>query len=62
MTKEQYQNKRKQLLNEAKGFLDAGDLENFNAKKAEVEALDSKYEAEATAQAASSPSQSGYSP
>lgn len=51
MTKEQYQNKRKQLLNEAKGFLDAGDLEKFNAKKAEVEALDTTYDAQATAQA-----------
>lgn len=51
MTKEQYQNKRRQLLNEAKGFLDAGDLEKFNAKRAEVEALDSQYEATATAQA-----------
>jgi HK97 family phage major capsid protein len=51
MTKEQYLNQRKQLLNEAKGFLDAGDIEKFNAKKKEVEDLDAKYEAAATAQA-----------
>lgn len=51
MTKEQYLNQRKQLLAEAKGFLDAGDIEKFNAKKKEVEDLDAKYEAAATAQA-----------
>lgn len=51
MTREQYINKRNQLMMEAKGFLDAGDMEQFNAKKKEVEDLDAKYEAEATAQA-----------
>lgn len=51
MTKEQYLNQRKQLMNEAKGFIDAGDIEKFNAKKKEVEELDARYEAEATAQA-----------
>ena len=51
MTKEQYLNQRKQLMNEAKSFLDAGDIEKFNAKKKEVEELDAKYEAVATAQA-----------
>lgn len=51
MTKEQYLNQRKQLLNEAKSFLDTGDIEKFNAKKQEVEALDTKYEAAAVAQA-----------
>lgn len=51
MTKEQYLNQRKQLMNEAKSFLDAGDIEKFNAKKKEVEELDAKYEAAATAQA-----------
>ena len=51
MTKEQYLNQRKQLMNEAKSFLDAGDIEKFNAKKKEVEDLDAKYEAAATAQA-----------
>lgn len=51
MTKEQYLNQRKQLMNEAKSFLDADDIEKFNAKKKEVEDLDAKYEAAATAQA-----------
>lgn len=51
MTKEQYMTQRNQLMSEAKAFLDAGDMENFKAKKQEVEALDTKYEAEATAQA-----------
>lgn len=51
MTKEQYLNQRNSLMVKAKGFLDSGDLENFNATKKEVEDLDSKYEAQATAQA-----------
>jgi HK97 family phage major capsid protein len=51
MTREQYINKRNQLMMEAKDFLDAGDMEQFAAKKKEVENLDAKYEVEATAQA-----------
>lgn len=51
MTKEQYLNQRNSLMVKAKGFLDSGDLENFNATKQEVEDLDSKYEAQAAAQA-----------
>lgn len=51
MTREQYKNRRNQLMSEAKAFLDAGDMENFKAKKKEVEDLDAKYEEEATAQA-----------
>lgn len=51
MTREQYLNQRNQLMNEAKAFLDAGNMEQFNATKAKVEALDSKYQEEATAQA-----------
>ena len=51
MTREQYMNQRQQLLNKAKGFLDAGDLENFNKAKKEVEDLDAQYAQEATAQA-----------
>lgn len=51
MTREQYMNQRQQLLNKAKGFLDAGDLENFNKTKKEVEDLDAKFEQESTAQA-----------
>lgn len=51
MTRQQYLAKRQQLMNTAKGYLDAGDIEKFNAAKAEVEALDSQYEQEATARA-----------
>lgn len=51
MTREQYKNQRSHLLNEAKGYLDAGNIEQFNATKAKVEALDQKFEAEVAAQA-----------
>ena len=51
MTREQYLSQRNQLMAEAKGFLEAGNIEQFNAAKAKVEQLDNKYEAEATAQA-----------
>ena len=51
MTREQYLNQRNQLMTEAKAFLDAGDMDNFKAKKKEVEELDAKYEAVATAHA-----------
>ncbi|MBR2311126.1 MAG: phage major capsid protein [Oscillospiraceae bacterium] len=51
MTREQYLNQRGQLMAKAKGFLDAGDMEQFDATKKEVEGLDAKYETEATAQA-----------
>lgn len=51
MTKEQYITQRNQLMVQAKGFLDAGNLEQFNATKKEIEELDTKYEAEAAAQA-----------
>lgn len=51
MTKEQYTNKRKSLLDQAKGFIDAGDLDQFNVMKTQIEELDSSYEKEATAQA-----------
>lgn len=51
MTREQYLSKRNQLMSDAKGFLDAGDLVQFNAKKNLVEELDAQYEDEATAQA-----------
>ena len=51
MTREQYTNQRNQLMTEAKGFLDAGNIEQFNATKAKVEALDNKFQEEATAQA-----------
>lgn len=51
MTREQYLSKRNQLMSDAKGSLDAGDLVQFNAKKKLVEELDAQYENEATAQA-----------
>ncbi len=51
MNREQYLSQRNQLMNQAKQFLDAGDLENFNRTKKEVEDLDAKYEAQAQAQA-----------
>lgn len=51
MNREQYLTQRNQLMSQAKQFLDAGDLENFNETKKEVEALDAKYEAQAQAQA-----------
>lgn len=51
MTKEQYMNKRKSLLDQAKGFIDEGDLDQFNVMKTQIEELDSSYEKEATAQA-----------
>lgn len=51
MTREQYLNQRNQLMNEAKGFLDAGNIEQFDATKARIENLDQQYEVTATAQA-----------
>ena len=51
MTREEYLNKRQQMMNQMKGFLDAGNMEQFNAMKAQVEELDRAYEAQATAQA-----------
>ena len=51
MTREQYIARRNQLMSEAKGFLDAEYIEQFNAKKKEVEELDAKFQSEAEAQA-----------
>lgn len=51
MTREQYLSQRQQLMNEAKAFLDAGNIAKFNETKAKVEALDQQYEEAATAQA-----------
>lgn len=51
MTREQYMKQRAQLMAQAKAFLDAGDIDQFNAAKKNVEDLDTKYEAEAAAQA-----------
>lgn len=51
MNKKQYLFKRKQLMDEAKGFLDAGNIEQFNAVKKQVEELDAQYEVASEAQA-----------
>ena len=51
MTREEYLNKRQQLMNQMKDFLNAGNMEQFNKLKSEVEELDRKYEEQATAQA-----------
>ena len=37
MNKEQYKNKRDKLLNEAQTLIDEGKMEEFEAKKKEVE-------------------------
>ena len=51
MNKEKYLAKRLQLMAEAQGLIDSVDIDGFNAKKAEVEKLDSDFENACTAQA-----------
>ncbi len=51
MNKNTYNETRAALMAEAKELLDAGKLEEFEAKKGEVEALDAKFDAEAKAEA-----------
>ena len=51
LTREQYIAQRNQLMLQLKGFLDAGDMEQFNATKAKIEALDQQYQESVTAQA-----------
>lgn len=51
MTRTDYENRRKTLMDEAQTLLDESKLDDFKAKTAEVEALDSQYEAEAKEQA-----------
>lgn len=51
MNKEKYLAKRNQLMAEAQSLIDSGDIDGFNAKKAEVEQLDSDFENACTAQA-----------
>lgn len=51
MNKEKYLAKRNQLMAEAQGLIDSGDIDGFNAKKTEVEKLDSDFENACTAQA-----------
>lgn len=51
MTREEYLNKRQQLMDQMKACLSAGNMEQFNALKGQVEELDRKYDEQATAQA-----------
>ena len=51
MTREEYIAKRNRLLNEAQRAADNADLKTFEAKKAEIEKLDSDFENAAKAQA-----------
>lgn len=51
MTKNQYMNKRQELMNQAKQFLDAGNLDEFNKIKAQIEQLDADFEKIVQAQA-----------
>ena len=51
MTREQYLNKRNELLTQAQAHLDAHDMEKFNETKAEIEKLDSQFEESAREQA-----------
>lgn len=50
MTREDYISKRQEMMNVAQQLVAEGKLEEFKAKKSEVEALDNKFEAEAKAQ------------
>lgn len=50
MTREEYISKRQEMMNVAQQLVAEGKLEEFKAKKGEVEALDTRYEAEAKAQ------------
>lgn len=51
MVKEIYMTKRKALLDEAQSLLDNGELDKANEKIAELEALDKRFEEQATLQA-----------
>ena len=51
MKKDLYLENRAKLMDDAKQLLDAGKLDEFEAKKGEVEALDNKFDAEAAAEA-----------
>jgi HK97 family phage major capsid protein len=51
MTKEAYTKKRNALTDEAQSLINDGKLEDFEAKKGEIEALDNQYDNEAKAQA-----------
>lgn len=51
MTKDFYESRRDQLLNEAQKLVDAGEIDKANSKMDEVRELDAKYEEEAKMQA-----------
>ena len=51
MTREQYLNRRNELLNQAQAHLDAHELDKFNETKAEIENLDREFEESARNQA-----------
>ena len=51
MTKEIYTSQRNQLLTDAQQLIDAGKMEEANAKMEEIKALDAKYDEEAKLQA-----------
>lgn len=51
MKRDLYLENRAKLMDDAKQLLDAGKLEEFEAKKAEVESLDNQFDAEAAAEA-----------
>lgn len=50
MTREEYISKRQEMMNVAQQLVAEGKLEEFKAKKADVEALDAQFESEAKAQ------------
>ena len=52
MNKETYLAKRQTLLNEARACIDNGDMQGYQDKKAEIEALDQQFDEAAQAQAA----------
>lgn len=51
MTRDQYLNKRKSLIDEAQKFLDEGNIDSYKAKASEVQELDKNYENAAREQA-----------
>lgn len=51
MTREEYLNERNRLLAEMRAAIDAGDTDTATARGHEVEELDARFQAEATARA-----------
>lgn len=51
MTREQYESRRNQLMADARAAIESNNIDQFNTIRQQVEALDTQYEAEATAQA-----------